>query len=432
MQNVRGRPGRALSDGRPLLVAVFALAACATTGAPGPGRIAELESEVRTSADPSIRVELASAYLQANRAADALAILEPLVTTGGDPAVPFYLGLAYEQSDRFADARREYARALEAGLTGGMQRRVRNRLALLGRRELEHAVRTALAQEQSLSTTPSPRTVGVFPFLTVASDELQPLGRALAELLSTDLGLTDRLTVLERARVQLFLDELRLAQTGVTDEQTAARAGRVLGAGRIIQGRLEGSEASLTVQAAVVPVGTPPDPQAAPLRQQGSLDALFDLQTNLTLDLYRALGVELTVAERERVARRPTQNVQALLAFGAGLEAEDALRYAEAVQRYDRALELDPGFQEAQEARDRAQAAAEAAADPPQELAADMELDLAFGLPDWLRRRRRFAGVDEMIPNPETRDPISEILGLEGIERRRVIDLVVRRPGGSE
>ena len=71
------------------------------------------------------------------------------------------------------------------------------------------------------------RTVAVFPFLYRGSDPaLEPLGRALSELLVTDLGQVKRLRVLERARVQVLLDEMDLAERGLVDSTTAARSGR--------------------------------------------------------------------------------------------------------------------------------------------------------------------------------------------------------------
>jgi hypothetical protein len=154
------------------------------------------------------------------------------------------------------------------------------------------------------------------------------------------------------------------------------------------------------------------------------------MQASLALELYRRLGVELTVAERERVLARPTENVQALLAFGFGLDAEDSGDWAAAIGHFRRAVSLDAGFREASEHLESALAAAAAADETPDELAlfAPLEWD---DVAAWIRRRERFAGVDRMIPTPDGRDPTSEILGLEGLERGILIDLIIRRPASS-
>jgi tetratricopeptide (TPR) repeat protein len=409
-------------------------AGCATSRPPTPitpEQIHELEErQQRDAADVQARIELGAAYVGNERPNDALALLEPLASDAQAPAsAAFYLGLAYEQLDRTADARRQYTAYLERGSTPALVRRVRSRLALLDRRDLELAVEAAVASEQTLAgRTPPPRSVGVFPFITGLGEELRPLGRAFAELLSSDLGQTDRVTVVERARVQYLLDEIRLAETGAADPQTAARAGRMLGAGRIVQGRLDGDAAALRIQALVVPVpGTPP----APVTQTGALNELFALQTNLAYDIFAALGVELTAAERERIAQRPTQNVQALLAFGFGIEAEDVRRYPEAIVHYERAVRLDPSFAEAQQALDRARIIAEAD-ETPDRLATAALLELDLDINSHIRLRRRLARIERLVPSPEDRDPIVEVLGLEGIGRRSRVDVVVPRPTGGK
>lgn len=423
----------ARASGTWVLVLAVACAPPRPPAAPGPERIGELELAVRADTmDAGVRLRLAAAYHHAGRAQDVVPLLEPVVARGGQPGAALQLGAAYEELGRLADARRLYTAYIGEGSTPELRRRVQQRLALLERLELEQAVRNAIAREEELrATDPPPRTVGVFPFLTTAGESLEPLGRALAELLSTDLGRTDRLTVLERASVQLLLDEIELAETGVADPATAARAGRIVGAASIVQGRIDGDEQALRVQALIVPVGAAGGQQASPIAQQGALRQLFDMQAALALSLYGALGVELTVAERERVAQRPTENVQALLAFGFGLEAEDGGRWVEAAQQFRRAVELDPNFEEARLHLEQAEATAQAQQDSPAELStfALLELD---DVAEWLQRRRRFAGVDEMVPNPEGRDPISEVLNVEGLERRIFLEIVIRRPGGSQ
>ena len=141
---------------------------------------------------------------------------------------------------------------------------MRTRLALVQRQELEEKVRAALLRERQLAdSVPPARTVGVFPFFTATSDTtLRPLGTAVAELLTTDLAQTERVRVVERVQVKVLLDEMELGATERVDPRTAARSGRILGASNIVQGRMDGSQAQLTMQTAVVrvpaPAGAPP------------------------------------------------------------------------------------------------------------------------------------------------------------------------------
>jgi TolB-like protein len=409
------------------------ISACATTGARetrSPRHISELESAALESNDQAAQLVLAAAYLQSDRDQDAATLLERMAGTAGHPAeAAYFLGVAYEGLDRAKDARGQYSTYLQRGTSDRLRRAARGRIEKLQRLELEQAIRNSIAQEQTLSSgAAEARVVGVFPFLNSAGGSLAPLGRALAELLTIDLSQTERLTVVERAQVQRLLDEIRLAQSGSVDPATAVRAGKLLGAGQIVQGSVDGSEADLRLQALVVPVATSGLQVKASASQQGAAAQLMSLQNNLALELYSALGVELTVAERERVMRQPTQNVQALLAFGFGLEAEDAGRYSAAVRHFREATGLDNGFSEGLRALERAEAAAASSSDSVEGLLLEGVRELEADLLMALIARSRFQAIGTIVPNPENRDPVSEMLGTEGFDRQSLLNFLIRRP----
>jgi CCR4-NOT transcriptional regulation complex NOT5 subunit len=84
------------------------------------------------------------------------------------------------------------------------------------------------------------------------------------------------------------------------------------------------------------------------------LNRLFDMEKALVLDLFGSLGIQLTPAERQALDQRPTQNLQAFLAWSRGLEAEDNGDFSGAQQLYDQATRLDPGFLSAQQSSAKA------------------------------------------------------------------------------
>ncbi|HUF68588.1 MAG TPA: CsgG/HfaB family protein [Longimicrobiales bacterium] len=416
---------------------ILAAAGCTSMAAPSvpsPEKVATLEAaHARAPASIDARLHLAAAYDATGRSVESVDLLEPLANANDpDPAALFLFGTSLEKEARFGDAKRAFEAYLAVDAPLPLRREARARIALLERRELEQAVRQAIAQESSLqATTPRDDAVGVFPFLFAGSDPaLEPLSRAIAELLTTDLAQTDRLVVLERARLQFLLDELQLAASDAVDPATAARAGRVLGAGRIVQGRIGGDESALQIETAVVRVagGGP----AATLTEDGPIGRLFEMEKQLALSIYGSAGVQLTVAERERVLRRHTDNVQALLAFGFGLEADDGNRFAEAVTAFERALSFDGAFELARIWLERSRRKAEAEAQDIDELTGLGELELGWLLPEWLRRRLLFAAVDPLVPDPDLRNPGPEVLGVEGLDRRARVDVIIRPPGGGQ
>jgi TolB-like protein len=408
------------------LTLVLACAVRVPIEAPTPADIPRLEAALaRDAGDVEARLLLAEAHRRDGRPDAAVALLEPILER--EAAAAFFVALARDDQEQYAEARRLYRDYLERGHDGQLKRQVRDRLALLERLELQQAVRATLAREQQLAaTTPAPNTVGVFPFLLISDNpELRPLGTALAELLTTDLAQTNRLVVLERSQVQRLLDEIQLGESGRVDTATAARSGRLLGAGTIVQGRVEGGATDLALQAAVVRV--PTDAAAGdPLRERDALERIFELEKRLALGIYERLGIQLTAAERERVLRRPTSNVQALLAFGYGLEAQDAGRYAEARDHFARAVQLDGGFILARTRLAQAEAQARASSVAPGVLAQLGLIEI-----DGQRRIEMLRAMELLVTDPSGRDAFLEASGAEGAARQGTAQIVIRRPGGQ-
>lgn len=382
-----------------------------------------LESRIETdSTDVATLVALGQAYQLLSRPADVVPLLERARSLcPGDSRITLLLGIAYEDAARLEAAMELYRQYIEEGQDPRLRRQLEGRLLVLRQRQLMLAAREAIARESELAGSPSePNTVAVFPFLIQTSDTtLQPLGRALAELLVTDLAQTDRLTVLERMRVQLLVNEFQLAEQGLVDPATAARGGRLLGAGRVVQGNVSGTGEALNLAAAIVSVeaGTP-DVQSA--ETSTSIERLFDAEKALALEIYRVLGVELTAAERERINRRPTENVRALLAFGLGLESEDVAAFGLASRYYQQALSIDPAFDLAAERAAAAEQAAEAAEISSAalwQLSQDQTVDA-------------LVEAEAMVPGVDGRDAVAELFGQEGLTGGGSVIRILLR-GGS-
>jgi len=389
---------------------------------PTPAEIRELEARVTDDpADVDARVGLARVRLLEGRPDDAQPLLDAVLAADpGHRDAGLLLGTLHEQRGEFREADERYRAYLAGSPDPALRADVAGRLERVRRELLLAEARALVAREQELVTSaPTPRTVAVFPFLLQTNDpRLDPLGRAMAELLATDLAQTDRLTVLERMRVQMLLDEIALAGSGLVDPATAARSGRLLGAEQVVQGSLSGDEAALQLSAAVVGV-TSGEP-ASTVEEQDALERLFAMEKRLALEIYRSLGIELTPAERERVERRHTDSIEALLAFGLGLQAEDFGDFAAARQNFTRAAVLDPAF----DAALLKQAAAEQVANAisPTEIAQRVVIG---------GEAARLAEIEALVPGLGGRDAAAELFGHEGIGRPGGVVRVILRGGSS-
>ncbi len=433
----------------PLLTLPYALIACAgqapPPAAPGPSALAALESRARQdSTDAPALLRLARAYFAVDRLADARPVLERAERLRPrDPQPVFLLGVAADQAGDLPAAQRLYTHALALGPTSPLAPQVRSRLRLLAHRQLLEEVRKAVAQERQLAGTAlTPRTIAVFPFAYAGTDpQFEPLGRALAELLTTDLSQSKRLRVLERAQVQALLDELKLDQSGLVEGSTAARSGHLLGAGRLVQGRIGGDTARLQLEAAVVTVS---DSARAihPFGEALAIQRLFDAEGRMALAIYESLGIQPTPAERLAMTRKAPVTAAALLDFGRGLEAEDRGDFNAAARYYAEAARLAPSFGPARAHAAGARELAAAASETPAEAARAAESaasasasvaasSSAVPLTAGLAAAQSGGTVGPLqttLPDPTARDPLAEALGNDTLLPLAVLRVIFRLP----
>lgn len=335
-----------------VLGAALGAAACATTHAvPHGDGVARLE-QARAAHPGSENVlrSLGIAYFEAGRYRSARATLDTATRRAPDDGIAaLYLGMSAERLGDLTTAQAAYATYLRVGHTRRVRYELEAHLASLSRREMRLSARSAIREEHELGATPgSPTTVAVMPLAFTGTDSsLAPLRRGLEELLVTDLSHCSEITVVERDRIQALLDELRLQHAGATRASTNVQAGRILQAGRLVEGSIVQQGDQLRVDAAVVNV--PTTEVAGSATDQRALDQLMTLEKNVAFGILDAMHVVPTTAERDAIEQRPTKSLQAFLAYSRGLTLEDDGRYDEAAHMFDQAGQLDPSFNAARQ-----------------------------------------------------------------------------------
>jgi len=316
-----------------------------------PQDLVALEAErARRPADPEVITRTGIAYYQAGNyqlARDILAMALALDPAAFTAAV--HLGLAQEHLGDLSAARAAYAQAGAMRVSKAQRTQVENRLTLLDRRALADDARLAVAREREFApVAPSPNTIAVLPFRYLGDDEsLRPLERGITHLILTDLAKVDRLTLLERERVQAIADELGMGASGQVAPDGAARSGRILGAAHVVHGSVREGSSGGSIQLEANVVNTGDGAIGATGRGSDRLARLFDLEKQVVFELLDQMGIVPTPAERRAIGERPTADLQAFLSFSRGLEAQDHGDFEAARRFFDAAAVRDAGYSDA-------------------------------------------------------------------------------------
>ncbi len=322
------------------------------------------------------RQQLGFAYLKTGRNDQAIAELqyvlgqEPADVTalsyapkdverglGQKPDAPYanyYLGLAYLRNGQRSEAVetwRTYNNPREPILADEIKKQV----TVVDIYDSLYLARQALEEEKKLETTPpKPGTVAVFYFKDLSPDNrFRYLQKAMAEMIITDLTKVKSLQVLERTRVQYLLYEMKMGQTGIVEEKTAPRAGRLLGAENLLVGSLE--PGSIEAKASVA--STTSKDVVGAFSVKAEQEEFFVLEKEIVYNVLKVLPVTFTPEEEAQFKGYHTKNLQAVLYFGQGLDALDAGQWKDARVSFKRATEEDPDFKLAQYYLERCPAA---------------------------------------------------------------------------
>jgi tetratricopeptide (TPR) repeat protein len=341
----------------PLLVSPGCTPETALTPADYRALLPTLEADVRARpTDAEAFRDLGVAYAQLQRFERARDVLQRAYEIDGrDPETRYYLGVAHEGAGYAAEALHVLGQYESVSPDSPYRALMEARHTWLRRELARRELRTLLVMDDSLAAARATDAVAVFPFLYRGSDpRYEVIGRGLGEMLTVDLASTGRLEVVERVRLQALLNEVEISQGEAFNPQTAPRIGRLLQSGRVVGGSFDVMGERLQTDVVLWEWKTEPLPALSD--HAADLDALFRLEKEIAFALLDELGVRLTPAERDRIERVPTRDLQAFLAFSRGLHEEDAGNFGAAAAQFQQAAQLDPGFDLATQRVEKAQA----------------------------------------------------------------------------
>ncbi len=183
---------------------------------------------------------------------------------------------------------------------------------------------------------------------------MEPLQKGLADMLITELSKIQALKVIERNQLQQMIEEMKLGQSGMVDEQTAQKVGRLLGAQTLLLGSYVAMfGGKMRIDARIVEVETGRTIEAEEVT--GKVKNLFKLVQKLSQKIAKALDVKLTKEDKKRLKTAQNKSLDAALYYSKGLEFEDAGQLDQAKAMFQQALKINPKYKSAQKELDRIQ-----------------------------------------------------------------------------
>ncbi|MBN2413007.1 tetratricopeptide repeat protein [candidate division KSB1 bacterium] len=261
----------------------------------------------------------------------------------------FYIGTAYEITGDTDNAIEMYRRYNQVSKTSSLRRDLERRLRKLLYAKMQQEVIKAVKNEAAIDvSTIQNNTIAVVYFKYMGSDSnLIPLQKGLADLLITDLSKAEKLAVVERLKLQKCLEEIGLGMTGLVDAGTAPRVGKLLGTAKIVNGAyIDLADEQFRIDAGISEVKTE---KFSGSMVTGDLNNFFKLEKDLVFEIINNMGITLTQEEIDNIRIVPTENLLAFIAYCNGLDYSDRGMMDEAGREFNKAVELDPGFEMARQ-----------------------------------------------------------------------------------
>lgn len=185
--------------------------------------------------------------------------------------------------------------------------------------------------------------VAVMEFDNASTDRaMDPLGKGLQSMLTTDLQQIGKFVLIERARLADIKAELKLGQTRAVDKKTAAKIGKLVGATHLVTGAFTVLGKKMRIDARMVAVETGKVLMTGQV--SGTKEGFFEIQKDLVKRLVASTGVTTTAKERYKMGKVHTADFAAFVKFSQGLTFFDSKRFKKAVAAMRDASTIDGDF----------------------------------------------------------------------------------------
>lgn len=313
-------------------------------------RIIEMNGTLSISRDVRALTGVMIAYYKLDNFKKSFAVSKQILSIDKyNSSALFYAGMNLEMLNKQSLAKKVYRFYTALSRFDPYYKLIKAKFNKLLQDEIEKRAQMAIKMENSISLDQiDHNTIAVLYFLNIVDDpEWNSLSKGLAEMIITDLSQVKSLKVLERIYLQKLIEEMQLGMSGLTDETTVPRMGRLMKSKNLINGAFTiKADQNLTITSNLLDVTSGSNVQTK--KFSGELNNIFEIEKEIVFATIDQLGIQLTNEERRNIGIYATRNFDAFKAFCRGIDQYDLGEYSTAMLYFQEALKLDPNFTLAQ------------------------------------------------------------------------------------
>lgn len=192
----------------------------------------------------------------------------------------------------------------------------------------------------------SKKLVAVLAFKNLTGDtSLDYICSGFGETLTTKLFKVKELELIERMQLIKVLEEQKLQLSGLVDEKSAVKAGKLFGVQYVVIGSIQKAGSALKADTRLISVVTGKIEAANDVA--GNYENMFSLQEELALKLIKSFGISPAEKERVEIVKKPTESLSAYEWYAKGVSFFEKSQYNDAIRCFKTAIDLDKSYADA-------------------------------------------------------------------------------------
>ncbi len=179
------------------------------------------------------------------------------------------------------------------------------------------------------------------------AENYTPLEAGVAEMMISELKGIDSVKIVERQKLHAILDELKMSQSGMTNNQSL-EAGKLVGADYLVFGSfIVTMNDKIRIDSRVVEVRTGLTVKAEEVT--GKTKKLLILVQKLGEKILKGIDEKLWENERTTFTKGQKLDINAVIWFSKGITYRDLENYDEAKDCFIKALKIEPDYKQAEQ-----------------------------------------------------------------------------------